>query len=364
MKGKMMFTAAIFSIANILSVSVEKRRAISPLEGRTTPEGVTTSIEVQDTFNLYQLDDKPAPEIAPPAALEYEKVSVDYSHVTAVAVVDGRAVAGTEGGLFFYDPQDSTIELISAVDGLRDYRVTALTADGHELYIGTQAGLYRRNEIGQIMPLAPEVDDRINAIALRGEEVFVGTENYGLVKIADGSSEPIFDKFPIADVRVIGNTIWAAVYGDGLYSFDGNSWKKRYLDSDNTAFDYVSALGYDFNRLFAGTPDGLWVFDGGQWKLYDTSDGLFDCDITTISFKGWKILAGTRAWGHFEIFEDVVTPMYGTDAISVTSIASDGRLVVVGTDNDGIFVQSGKEVHRVNPGPGEIEIPVFASLFM
>jgi len=369
MKQKILFTAAVFSIAVliavVLSISIEKKKAISPLEGYSeTARIADESGSPADTFTLYNLTDTPAPEVLPTPSIDYDTITVDHSHVTAVAVLDGRAVAGTEGGLFFYDPVDSSIELVSALDGLREYRVTALEADGQDLYIGTESGLYVRDYLGENSPLAPEIDDRINTIVFQGEHLLIGTENYGLVRITDGVPEPIFDACPIEDVVAESDRIHVSVPGDGLYTYDGTKWNKRFLEIDSTAFDFASALGYNYNRLFVGTPDGLWVFDGGRWKLYDPDDGLFDCDITAISFKGWKILAGTRGWGHFEIFEDVVTPMYWTEAIQITSLDSDGELVVVGTEKDGIFVQRGKEVHTVNPGPGEIEIPVFASHFM
>ena len=54
--------------------------------------------------------------------------------------------------------------------------------------------------------------------------------------------------------------IWVSSAGYGLFSYDGTDWKKRYLEADSTSFDYVTDLGYKFNRIYAGTSFGLYVF--------------------------------------------------------------------------------------------------------
>jgi hypothetical protein len=76
----------------------------------------------------------------------------------------------------------------------------------------------------------------------------------------------------------------------------------------------------------------------------------------------WKILAGTRDWGYYEVFEEWVTPIAWSEALEVTSIASDKNMVVVGTPDTGIYVAKDKKMKNVNPGQDTIEIPVYASL--
>jgi len=212
--------------------------------------------------------------------------------------------------------------------------------------------------------LIPEVDAYITALANSADTVYIGTANRGVLAYSLGSAVTITEMAPVTDIVVGDGELWVSVYDEGLFSYNGIQWKKRFLESDTTAFDRIAALGYRYNRLFAGTPEGLWVFDGGSWDLYDPDDGLFECDVTSIDFKGWKTLAGTRSWGHFEIFEDWVTPIFWTEALEITAVASDGNLVVIGTPDQGIMIQNGEEVTMVNPGPDKIEIPVWASNFM
>ncbi len=371
MRERVLFSATLLAavavVLVVLSVSIEKRKAISPLEGSRT------SIEITDGLSIDSVGDDPMVEslsdtgftpLLQDPIIRFDTLNVDFSHVNCATVLDGRAVAGTDGGVFIYDPADSSIQIISAHNGLSEYRVTALLADSYSLYIGTENGLFVRNDNGDVIPLIPEVDAHITALALSADTVYIGTANRGLLAFSGGSAVTITEKAPVTDIVAGNGNLWVSIYGEGLFTYDGNNWKRRFLEDDTTAFDRVAALGYRYDRLFAGTSQGLWVFDGGSWDMYDPDDGLFACDITSIDFKGWKILVGSRTWGHFEIFEEWVTPMYWTEAMEITAVASDGNVVVVGTPDRGILVQNGKEVTMVNPGPDKIEIPVWASSFM
>ncbi|MCK4656448.1 MAG: hypothetical protein KAT85_05430, partial [candidate division Zixibacteria bacterium] len=290
-------------------------------------------------------------------------ISVDYSHVNCTAVMDGKAVAGTDGGVFIYDPVDSSVELVSVHKGLTDHHVLSILPVGDSLFIGTRTGLYLRDEYGLVSPVVPGLVAEITALASTGSEIYLGTTESGLVRVAGDEVSVMMDKGNITAIQFGCGLMWAASDGEGLFYFDGVKWRQRYLVPDSTAFDHVSSLGCKFNRLYVGTPEGMYVYDGGSWDLYDSDDGLLVCDVTSISFMEWKILAGTRDWGYYEIFEEWVTPIAWSEALKVTSISSDKNLVVVGTPDTGIYVAKDKKMTNVNPGRDTIEIPVYASLF-
>jgi ligand-binding sensor domain-containing protein len=369
MKSKLLFAAGAIVVAvvviGVFAVSIEKREVVSGVEG-SAPDYTDVFAEIDSISRLAEkdalTDTAPTPELVQPS-VHYDTVSVDYSHVNCTAVMDGKAVAGTDGGVFIYDPVDSSVELVSVHKGLTDHHVLSILPVADSLYIGTTTGLYLRDEYGLVSPVAPELVAEITALACAGSDIYLGTTDRGLVKVVGDEISVMMDKGNITAIQFGGGLMWAASDGEGLFYFDGVKWRKRYLVPDSTAFDHISSLGYKFNRLYVGTPEGMYVYDGGSWDLYDSDDGLLVCDVTSISFMEWKILAGTRDWGYYEIFEEWVTPIAWSEALEVTSIASDKNLVVVGTPGNGIYVAKDKKVDNVNPGEDAIEIPAYASLF-
>jgi ligand-binding sensor domain-containing protein len=368
MKSKLLFAAGSIAVAvvviGILAISVEKREVVSGVEG-SAPDYADAFAKIDSLSKLAEsdalTDTAPTPELVRPS-VHFDTVSVDYSHVNCTAVMDGKAVAGTDGGVFMYDPVDSSVELISVHKGLTDHHVLSILPVGDSLYIGTTTGLYLRDEYGLVSPVAPEFVAEITALASDGSDIYLGTTESGLVRVTGDETSVMLDKGNITAIQFGGGLMWAASDGEGLFYYDGIKWRRRYLVPDSTAFDHVSSLGYKFNRLYVGTPEGMYVHNGGSWDLYDSDDGLLVCDVTSISFMEWKILAGTRDWGYYEIFEAWVTPVAWSEALEVTSIASDKNLVVVGTPNNGIYVAEDKRLSNVNPGQDIMEIPVYASL--
>ena len=93
-----------------------------------------------------------------------------------------------------------------------------------------------------------------------------------------------------------------AIYGDGIWSFDGNNWQK--LSSALPAeARQITALASDpaTKVLFAGTRrDGVWMFDGQKWQQHLQDNEPYNNDIQSlISFQG-NLFAGTLEDGLME----------------------------------------------------------------
>jgi len=357
MKARMFYAAGLVVAAafaiGIITVSIERS---TPTAGFGEPSYIIDSTSyteavTSDTGQRFDLSNDPLP---------MDTVELDFSAVSCVSIQDGKAIAGSEGGMYIYDPVDSSTQIISVENGLMDHHVTALYPSEAGIYIGTETGLFLRDEFGLITPVIPELQTTVTAIAEIGGEVYIGTEYEGVVKLSGDEFSRMIDVQSVTSLALGGGMMWVGTDGCGLYSYDGIKARKRFLDSDSTAFDIVSSLGYNHNHLYAGTPQGMWVFDGGRWELYDGDDGLIECDITAISFRGWKILAGTRTWGYYEIFEDFVKPLSWSEGMTVTCMASNDSMVVFGTPGDGIFIEIDGKVTNVNPEPESVQIPVYA----
>ncbi len=369
MKSQILFAGVIAAMAvaivAVFFFTVEKRDAIPSVEsisvsdeevypGVCNGEAMPAEPAVTDTAAI------PEPLMT---QVPLDTVELDFSNVTAAAVMNGKAVVGTKGGVFIYDPVETSIELVSVNNGLTDPHVTALYPEDNRIYIGTKSGLYLLDEDGDVDRIAPDFETEITAVAAKGNDVYIGTPTDGVIRISPIDTTVILSSKNIRAIEIGGSNIWIAAYDDGLYSYDGVKCQRRCLISDSTALNCVSALGYKFNRLYVGTPDGMYVYNGGSWDLYDADDGLLVSDVTAITFKGWKILAGTRSWGYFEIFEDWVRPMSWSEALEVTALASDGNLVVLGTPDNGAYVATENDVRHVNPDIETFEIPQFALIF-
>jgi ligand-binding sensor domain-containing protein len=99
-----------------------------------------------------------------------------------------------------------------------------------------------------------------------------------------------------------GKVLLVAVYGDGIWSFDGNNWQKLYSTLPTEARQ-ITALASDpaTKVLFAGTRRaGVWMFDGKKWQQHLQDNEPYNNDIQSlISFQG-NIFAGTLEDGLME----------------------------------------------------------------
>jgi ligand-binding sensor domain-containing protein len=365
MKSQIVFAAAMVAAAatviGIMVFTVEKRSAEpKPLVDEMTLEP-NDAFSFGDSSESAATSDTSMQVTLEPEPVLMDTIEVSFSNVSSAETYNGLAYVGTGGGVFIYDPAEETIEILSVNEGLSDPEVTALHIDAGILYVGTKSGLFKRDEAGQMIPIAPELKSEVTAIACRDTEIYIGTRADGAIRISPVDTTVILNKPDITDLTLWNGDIWIAAFGEGIYRFNGVRCVRRYLSSDSTAFDRASTLASMFNRLYVGTPDGMYVYDGGSWDLYDADDGLFVCDITAITFKGWKILAGTRDWGYFEIFEDWVCPVAWSEALHVTALAADAGTVVVGTPESGAYVTKGDIVKNINPKTKMLEIPQFAA---
>ena len=358
MKSKLTFiglaSVIVLSIVLIFALSVEKKNP-DPLsqiteapEEMISPDGEAT---MTDIFPETTIPFEPEP---------VETLTVSFANVRTLTFWDERIAAGTEGGVFTYRPADSSYQFFYSANGLGEHQVNALLEYDGKLMVGTEAGLAEINPNGVIIDLDFGFEAPVTALAQSQGTLLIGTENDGLIAYNDGIAKQMLNLPCITSIVSTPEEIWVSSAGYGLHSYDGTNWKKRYLEADSTAFDYVTDLGAKFNRIYAGTAFGLYVFDGGRWSIYNEEDGLLVCDITTIGFSGWKIVVGTSDWGIYEIFEDIVTPKAWSEGLTVTALASNGRQTVLGTPDDGIYIAEGRAINHINPTPQTYTQPVMA----
>jgi ligand-binding sensor domain-containing protein len=105
---------------------------------------------------------------------------------------------------------------------------------------------------------------------LDGTHLFGGSA--GVTQFDGEEWQPLLgldNTYDILDIQELPNgNLWFAVFIDGVYSYDGSSWR-HYTEADGLVSNHVNSI--------ALTPDGmLWVsscygisqFDGQSWKTY------------------------------------------------------------------------------------------------
>jgi len=348
MKSKLSFiigsSIIILAIATMFALSVKKRTAVEAFNSRGAMNQVT------DLTNDTLATEIPEQTIPLEPALA-ETLEVSFAGIRALAFWDELIAAGTENGVFTYRPADSAFQYYHHGNGLEEFPVNALLEFGGKLLVGSEIGLAEIDKTGKITPIDFGFEPPVTALAEHQGALLVGTKFDGVVACQDGNAHQIFDIPEVSALVSGGDQIWVATLGHGLYSYDGTTWKKRFLISDTTIFDYVYDLGCKFNRLYAATPYGLYVFDGGRWRFYNEEHGLLACDLRQVEFSGWKIVVGTADWGIYEIFEDVITPRAWSEGMEVSALVANGEAIVMGTPTDGFYLAQGSTITHINPSP-------------
>src|SRR5207247_2606754 len=102
---------------------------------------------------------------------------------------------------------------------------------------------------------------------------------------------------------------WAAMFGDGVWAFDGKSWRRADIDLPAAAKE-ITALAEDRGRLWAGTRQaGIWERRGRSWSNIVQPDEPISHNIQALAVYRDSLFAGTledglavrtpRGWGHF-----------------------------------------------------------------
>lgn len=182
---------------------------------------------------------------------------VPGTEVLAFARGGGGVYLATEEGLAAFSAGDAEApkkwEKIALPDGKP--RPTALLWRDGQLVLGTREGVFARTE-GEWVPVG-EAGDRVHALLLRGQEVYVATDNGILVLGGGGGTEWI----------VVGKTVYDLTLHEGVlwYAAEDGLWREG---ARSPAVEgRMTAVG--------GSPSGVWA--GGE------ADEAFRLDLWRVA---------------------------------------------------------------------------------
>jgi hypothetical protein len=280
-------------------------------------------------------NERSEPTMVVELAVKEKHTETGLPPVNAIRIEDGLVYAGFDGGLLIYDLKGQNFSVIPVEENLE-----AIARHGGERFVGGD-NLYQIDSAG-LVRLEDEIPGQITALCSYGPSLMVGATS-GLYARNMLGCVSLLEDIEVSALVSDGDGLWIGTVGDGLYRWDGDKYRKRYLVRDVSLFDHITALEYNHQHLYVGTRNGMYVYDGGSWQTVSTDEGLPSNEITAIDATGWLVRVGTTA-GLATFFNNEVTPVRELQNYTITAVSgSDGR-IIAGTAQQGLIVKNGPAV--------------------
>lgn len=267
-----------------------------------------------------------------------------YNNILVIRETDGKMVAATENGIFYYDLSSGTITKLSKANGLHEVKITAFDINPQ-----TKIGLvgYRNGALDVItpdgstlsvdIPIAPSFngDKRINHISITGDKAIISV-NYGVsvfdlkkkefaqsAFFVNGSVYEAAREATLKDDKVYAATATGLKSHDLNITFPVYSTWNTVLPGDFTQIDSDAVIACStVNQMYLGNgvtfsavpqvftdvgdivvnPDNVVVTDGTRIYTFSVTGSTLSMDsvgelCNTASRIAGKIFAGTRLSG-------------------------------------------------------------------
>ncbi len=257
--------------------------------------------------------------------------------VADMIIVEPHFYAVFDGGVVIYDFSRKSQTIVPINE-----RLTSIATHEGKLYIGGRR-LYVMQD-STLEPADVEVADTITALYSHGHHLMIGTGR-GLYSKSIFGNELLFDDVHVTAMVADAGGLWVGTGGQGLYCWDGEEFRRRFLLRDTSMFDTVNALAFKRHHVYVGTTNGLHIFDGGRWNNLSIRDGLPSDNVRTVDASEWTVYVGTDR-GVVSYFAGELTPVKKLEDRAVNVLRRRGRQLLVGTDYDGILVKS-REVLKI-----------------
>lgn len=310
---------------------------------------------------------------------------LSFTNATDVAVGNNMIFCATEGGLFYLDQQDNSINKYS---GLTDFSIQtiAYSPDNEVLvvaYANSNIDLVygsRVVNLSDIMRKTLSADKTINNISFNGSEAYLAC-GFGIVVINLNKQE-IKDTYYIGDggvtlvvndIDFYGEYIYAATdegllmaMAEGTNLLDYNNWDKdeSIPNSDGKFTDVVlhaSRLIANYSPGSSGS-DESFAFDGADWtSYYAQTENVYDME----SAENYLLITGQTDVSMFDnnnslvgkinsyqLDEETVSPISPRSA----TVSPDGSICIADYENALVKI-SGENFESLFPaGPMDNEV--------
>ena len=251
-------------------------------------------------------------------------------------LADGDTVyAIYDGALLVYDLTTDDYSLAVGDDALTTLvrHAGSIFAAGERLY---------RVDGAELIPDETEFNGRVKSLCSFDASLMIGTD-CGLYARNLLGTTLLLEDMDVSAMVADREGLWIGTHGNGLFRWDGEEYRQRYLTRDESLFDHVTALAYNHDHVYLGTVNGMFVFDGGSWKTLTIEDGLPGNVVTSLDATGWVVYVGTNA-GMASFFDGEFSPVKSLETQMITAIDRVEHNLFAGTVEDGIVLKSGPTV--------------------
>jgi ligand-binding sensor domain-containing protein len=259
----------------------------------------------------------------------------NVSEVNEILILDSILYAATDDGVLEYDFRNESIRL--AGNGCV---FMALVSHDGKLYAGGE-GLYVIDDNG-LRSIERDFEGTINSLLSDSDRLLIGTEA-GLFSKGTAGEECLLDAVCVTALKFDKDGLWVGTDGQGLYRWDGEEFRKRFLIRDTSIFDHVYTIDFNHDHLFVGASTGFFVYDGGRWEQWTEDMGLPSNTVKSIDASDWMVHIGTDS-GVIAYFNKNLYPVKKLDSTPADVVRLMGRKIIIANENRGIVMQSGEMV--------------------
>ncbi len=281
------------------------------------------------------------------------KLTGTPSRVSDFVLADSMLYAASDEGLLVYDFSRKDYSLFHTEEPLR-----AVALHDGKVYVGGTS-LYRLEDTA-LQRVDNEFAGVITCLLGYGYRLMVGTSD-GLYATGIFGDELLLDDVSVTAMAAEGDGLWVGTEGQGLYRWDGDEFRRRFLLRDTSIFDTVFTLAYNHQHLYVGTVNGLHIFDGGRWETYNMLDGLPSDKVIALDASGWVIYLATDE-GVVSFYNGDVMPVEKLSNLIVNDLHRFGRKILVATDFEGILLKNGNVLKPLIDQQAGQEIHALSSL--
>ncbi len=250
-------------------------------------------------------------------------------------LVDSTVYAVSGNELIVYSLTNKTEQRVAAGGSLH-----AIATHAGKIYVGGD-GLFLFAD-GLLEPVPMAFAGTIGSLYSHDIYLMVGTTE-GLYAKSIFGDVVLFDGVVVTAMASDNSGLWVGTDGAGLYRWDGNEFKRRFLHRDTAVFDVVNALDFSHNHLFVGTDDALYVYNGGRWTTVTTESGLLSNTVNGIDASGWVVYIATDG-GVVSWFNYNIMPVEKFEGIVAADVRVIGSKMVVATEGNGLLLKAGPVV--------------------
>ena len=217
--------------------------------------------------------------------------------VTGLAVAsDGSLWASTRGGILRRDPS-GTWRKFTGSDGLPSTEVLGIGAESDTVRVTFPTASARWDGGSWQVEPVPATGRRAETARCvwRGADYIATPTGLTIAEGAVRRSVPLPQSkgSHVSALLPRGTKLWAAIFADGLWTFDGKSWQRPKIDLPDQARE-ITALAESGGTLWLGTRrEGVWSYDGKAWRQHLQPDEPYDHDCQALATYRGSIFAST-----------------------------------------------------------------------